>query len=75
LPDVFMNNIKVTRHQGDHGTGSYPLPPQGWQRAILFIASHEPLKSPYFLSASNAYWLQVGWQRQAAGNIGDIAPW
>lgn len=36
----------------NHGTGSYPCPPQGWQRAILFAVSHSPFTGPYFFSAS-----------------------
>jgi hypothetical protein len=43
-----------------YGTGSYPLFPQGWQRAILFIANLPPLKIPYFITASIAYCEQVG---------------
>ncbi len=57
---------------GNHGTGSYPLPPQGWQRSIRFTASHKPLKGPCLRSASIAYWLQVGVNRQAGGVRGDM---
>lgn len=38
-----------------HGTGSYPLPPQGWQRNRRFTASHKPFSGPCFCKASTAY--------------------
>ena len=50
----------VEEYSPRQGTGSYPLPPQGWQLAILFAASHDPFSGPYFRIASIAYWLQVG---------------
>jgi hypothetical protein len=37
-----------------YGTGSYPCPPQGWQRPTLLMVSHNPLNTPYFLNASKA---------------------
>ncbi len=43
-----------------YGTGSTPLPPQGWHLEILFIANHKPLNTPYFFNASAAYCEQVG---------------
>ena len=55
-----------------YGTGSYPLPPQGWQRSILFSDSQNPLKGPYFRKASSAYWEQVGVKRQQDGLRGDM---
>lgn len=64
----------VEEYSPRQGTGSYPLPPQGWQLAILFAASHDPFSGPYFRIASIAYWLQVGVYRHAAGKCGDIAP-
>ena len=43
-----------------HGTGSSPLPPQGWQEAKRFSVSHPPRKGPCFLIASTPYCEQVG---------------
>ena len=34
-----------------HGTGSYPEPPQGWQRRMRLTARQNPLKGPCFLMA------------------------
>ena len=42
------------------GTGSYPLVPQGLHLAILFMASHSPLKGPCIFMASTAYCEHVG---------------
>lgn len=47
-------------HKWIQGTGSYPWPPQGWQRKMRRTASHEPLKGPCLRSASMAYCEQVG---------------
>ena len=55
-----------------YGTGSNPCPPQGWQRAILLIASNKPRPAPYFLIASTAYSEQVGVYRQLAGVSGEM---
>ena len=55
------------RRESIHGTGSYPLPPQGWQRRILLMASHVPFRGPCFLMACMAYWEHVGVKRQEAG--------
>jgi len=55
-----------------HGTGSYPLPPQGWQRSSRRTASHKPFTGPYFRSASTAYWLHVGVNRHEGGVSGEI---
>ncbi len=55
-----------------HGTGSYPLPPQGWQRSRRFTVSHVPRMAPWRRKASRAYWLHVGVKRHDCGNIGDI---
>lgn len=57
------------------GTGSYPLPPQGWQRRMRRTASHNPLKGPCFWMASTAYCEQVGVKRQAGGVSGEIYRW
>ena len=57
---------------GNYGTGSYPEPPQGWQRHILFIVSHSPFNGPCLVIASIAYWLQVGVKRHDGGNKGDM---
>ena len=57
------------------GTGSYPLPPQGWQRRMRRTASHSPLKGPCFWMASTAYCEQVGVKRQAGGVSGEIYRW
>lgn len=54
-------------------TGSYPLPPQGWQRLILLIPSQVPLKTPYLFTASIAYCEHVGWYLHAPGSSGDMA--
>lgn len=56
-----------------YGTGSYPCPPQGWQRPILLAAKREPLSGPCFLIASIEYCEQVGVYLQVAGNNGEIA--
>ena len=54
-------------HSETYGTGSYPLPPQGWHFEILLTASHIPLNAPCFLMASRAYSEQVGVKRQEGG--------
>ena len=55
-----------------YGTGSYPCPPQGWQRKILLIVRNSPLNGPCFLNASRAYWEHVGVNLQQFGLIGDM---
>ena len=55
-----------------YGTGSYPLPPQGWHRNIRFIANQNPLKGPCFFIASIAYCEHVGVYLHVGGNRGDI---
>ncbi len=55
-----------------HGTGSYPLPPQGWQRHMRRMLSHSPFTAPCLRNASMAYWLHVGVKRQLGGNSGDM---
>ena len=53
LPLHSIINFKTPKKRY-YGTGSYPLPPQGWQRLILFIASQVPLNKPCFFKASAA---------------------
>ncbi len=55
------------------GTGSYPLPPQGLQLKIRLVANHPPLKIPCFITASTAYWEQVGVYLQLGCSKGEIA--
>ena len=40
--------LEVANNKKYYGTGSYPLPPQGLQRSIRFIVSHNPLNGPCF---------------------------
>jgi len=37
----------------DHGTGSYPCLPHGWQDKKRLKAIHPPFKGPYFCMASS----------------------
>ena len=55
-----------------HGTGSYPEPPQGWQRRMRLTARQNPLKGPCFLMASTAYCEQVGVKRHEGPIMGDM---
>lgn len=55
-----------------YGTGSYPEPPQGWQRRMRFRDSQKPFIGPYFLKASNAYCEQVGVNLHVGGLRGDM---
>ena len=64
--------LKYLIQSGFYGTGSYPLPPQGWHLKRRFRASQEPLKGPYFRKASNAYWLHVGVKRHEGGVSGEM---
>lgn len=57
---------------GPYGTGSYPLPPHGWQRPMRLMVSQNPLNKPYFLKASNPYCEQVGENRHCGPNKGEI---
>ena len=54
-----------------HGTGSYPCPPQGWQRNSRLMASQPPLIAPYFCSALIAYAEQLGLYLQVGGKMRD----
>lgn len=67
----FHKSFSTTRQ----GTGSYPLPPQGWQRRMRRTASQRPLNGPCFWMASTAYCEQVGVKRQAGGVSGEIYRW
>jgi hypothetical protein len=62
-PKIILKNIQLGGRSflttlsdvvGDtfFGAGSYPHPPQGWQRDILRIPSQIPLKSPHSRSDS-----------------------
>ena len=55
-----------------YGTGSYPLPPQGWQRNNLRIVRYKPFIGPCFFNASTAYSEHVGTNLHEGGVIGDI---
>jgi hypothetical protein len=54
------------------GTGSYPCPPQGWQRLNRLTVNHNPLNTPCFFNASIAYWEQVGVNRHLGPSIGEM---
>lgn len=73
-----MHSIKLYHNPPDcQGTGSYPHPPHGLQRTILFIPSHIPCITPYRLIAILVYSLHVGVNLQTAlpPNNGEIARW
>ena len=55
-----------------YGTGSYPLPPQGWQRRMRLTAKYNPFTGPCFLRACTAYSEQVGVYLHDAGVMGEI---
>lgn len=55
-----------------YGTGSYPCPPQGWQRLNRLTVNHSPLNTPYFLKASSEYCEQVGVNRHLGPITGEI---
>jgi hypothetical protein len=46
------------------GTGSYPHPPHGWQRARRFNPSQLPCRTPCVSTASRKYLEQLGVNRQ-----------
>jgi hypothetical protein len=53
----FANNqpefvLPQLKHNLFQGTGSYPLPPQGWHLDMRFTLNQKPLNTPYFLNAS-----------------------
>lgn len=56
-----------------HVAGSYPLPPNGWQRANLHVVMIAPRVQPYLANACMAYSEHVGTYRQLGGSIGDTA--
>ena len=53
-------------------TGSYPPWQNGWHRASRLNPNHTPRATPYFATASIMYSEQVGSNRQADGNSGEI---
>ena len=59
-------------NQSFYGTGSYPDPPHGWQRAMRFTPSQPPFKTPYLRIASKVYCEQVGVKRHAGGVSGEM---
>ena len=67
-----MADVYVYRSIAFYGTGSYPLPPHGWQRSIRLIAKYKPFTGPCFFSACTAYSEQVGVNLHEAGVIGEI---
>ncbi len=56
----------------NQGTGSQPLPPQGWQLKIRLMASQPPFPTPCFMIASCAYVEHVGEYLQVAGSNGEM---
>ena len=77
-------NIKLSDYKGKwivfmvvsiYGTGSYPFPPQGWQRRSLFMVRYSPLIGPCLRRAWIAYAEQVGVKRQVGGFNGDMQIW
>ena len=69
--NIYTHNFQFSPFNS-HGTGSYPLPPQGWHLRIRLTPSHPPLNTPYLSTASTIYWLQVGVNRQDGGVKGDM---
>ena len=53
-------------HTYCQGTGSYPNPPCGLHRLILFIPNQVPRIVPYFFMACAVYSLHVGVNLQTA---------
>ena len=73
---AYWGALKVIQHSAFyHGTGSYPEPPHGWQRAMRLAASQPPLITPYLRIASMAYCEQVGVYRHAGGVRGEMHFW
>lgn len=56
-------------------TGSYPLPPQGWQRKIRLIVIQLPFAAPYLFMASRPYCEHVGVNLHDGFSKGDMAYW
>lgn len=54
------------------GTGSWPLPPNGWHFLIRRNPIKVPCKKPYFLMACLVYSEQDGVKRQEGGSNGEI---
>ena len=65
--DIQYSSFNI-RH---YGTGSYPCPPQGWQRLMRLMVSQKPLNTPYFLNASMEYCEQVGVNRHLGPIMGE----
>jgi hypothetical protein len=59
----------------NYGTGSWPVPPHGWQRAKRLAANQLPRTAPYLAIASAAYAEQVGVYRHTAGSSGETPRW
>jgi hypothetical protein len=72
IADEAMTGILFLRTTTTQGTGSYPLPPQGWQRRMRLMERQSPLTGPCFLSACTAYSEQLGTYLQDAGVKGEI---
>ena len=64
---IFFRKLKVS------GTGSYPLPPQGWQLNIRLVANQRPFNGPCFFTACTAYSEHVGVYLHDGGFSGEIA--
>lgn len=73
LADKYIENPKSVNSL--HGSGSYPCPPQGWQRLMRFMVSQNPFINPYFLNASMLYWEHVGVNLHFGPSTGEIANW
>ena len=65
----------AVRELENQGTGSYPLPPHGWQRDRRLSVSHPPFRGPYLRNASTAYAEHVGVKRHDGGVKGDMQYW
>ena len=48
---LFSSLISHLSSLTSHGTGSYPLPPQGLHDSTRLMVSQLPLKAPYFSKA------------------------
>lgn len=59
-------------NEQNYGTGSYPLPPQGWHFENLFKPSQKPLKIPCLKIAPFTYSEHVGLNLQLGGKRGEM---
>src|SRR5258706_13980790 len=57
------------------GTGSYPLPPNGWQRPIRRSVNHVARRGLCVRYASSAYSEHEGWNRQCPPMNGPSSAW